>query len=207
MRADTVDCAAALYPDVVGNLGTMLSASAERAASLLPAATQVLDAGAGAAPWSLAYAARHPNCLVTAIDLPAIMPVTDRAVADAGLEKQFQLVPGDLFEIELPSSKYDLAIVGNICHLFDEIVNRRLLGRLYEALTPGGMLAIAVKLQRELAEYSRVMGDPSNSNLSVREVVDKTTPSRQAGASESIRFDQALANYRQVVDQCQLQTR
>ena len=143
VRADTVDGAAALYPDVVGSLGTMLSASAERAASLLPAATQVLDAGAGAAPWSLAYAARHPNCVVTAIDLPAIMPVTDRAVADARLEKQFQLLPGDLFEIELPSSKYDLAIVGNVCHLFDEIVNRRLLGRLYEALTPGGMLAIA----------------------------------------------------------------
>jgi O-methyltransferase domain/Dimerisation domain len=143
LRADTVDGAAALYPDVVGNLGTMLSASAERAASVLPAAIQVLDAGAGAAPWSLAYAARHPNCVVTAIDLPAIMPATQRAVTDAGLEKQFQFLSGDVFEIELPSGSYDLAIVGNVCHLFDETVNRRLLGRLYEALTRGGTLAIA----------------------------------------------------------------
>jgi hypothetical protein len=68
------------------------------------------------------------------------------------------------------------------------------------------MLAIAVELQRELAEYSRIMSDPSNGNLSVREVVEKTASSRQAGASEPARFDRALADYRQVVDQCQLRT-
>src|SRR5512132_3981167 len=68
------------------------------------------------------------------------------------------------------------------------------------------MLASAVKLRRELAEYGRIMRDPSNRDLSVREVVDKRAPSLQAGASESARFDQALANYRQVVDQCKLRT-
>ena len=51
------------------------------------------------------------------------------------------------------------------------------------------MLAIAVELRRELAEYSRIMSDPSNRNLSVREVVDKHAPSLQAGASESASFD------------------
>jgi hypothetical protein len=64
------------------------------------------------------------------------------------------------------------------------------------------LLAIAVKLQRELAEYSRFMRDPSNGNLSVREVVDKRAPSLQAGASDSARFDRALADYRQIVDRC-----
>jgi hypothetical protein len=68
------------------------------------------------------------------------------------------------------------------------------------------MLAIAVKLQRELAEYSKIMRDPSNRNLSVREVVDKHAPSLQAGASESASFERALADYRQIVDQCQLHT-
>jgi hypothetical protein len=68
------------------------------------------------------------------------------------------------------------------------------------------MLAIAVELRRELAEYSRFMRDPSNGNLSVREVVDKRASSRQAGASESARFERALADYRQIVDQCELRT-
>jgi hypothetical protein len=68
------------------------------------------------------------------------------------------------------------------------------------------MLASAVELRRELAEYSRIMSDPSTRNLSGREVVEKMAPALQAGDSESTRFDQALANYRQVVDQCKLRT-
>jgi hypothetical protein len=68
------------------------------------------------------------------------------------------------------------------------------------------MLAIAVELRRELAEYSRLMSDPSTRNLSGREVVEKTAPSLQAGASESASFERALADYRQIVDQCELRT-
>ena len=66
------------------------------------------------------------------------------------------------------------------------------------------MLAIAVKLQRELAEYSRIMRDPSTRNLSGREVVAKTAPLLQAGSGDPARFDRALAAYRQVVDRCAL---
>jgi hypothetical protein len=69
------------------------------------------------------------------------------------------------------------------------------------------MLATAVKLHRDLAEYRRIMSDPSNRELSGRELIDKSTPTLRAGTSESARFTQALADYRQVVDQCQLQAR
>ena len=143
VRADAAGGADAFYPEVVGQLGTMLGPAAERAAALLPAATHVLDAGAGAAPWSLAYAARHPSCVITAVDLPAIVPATRRAVIDAGRQRQFEVVSSDLLDVQLPSGRYDLVIAGNICHLFDGAANRRLLGVLYDALAPGGTLAIA----------------------------------------------------------------
>jgi hypothetical protein len=68
------------------------------------------------------------------------------------------------------------------------------------------MLASAVELRRELAEYSRIMSDPSTRELSGREVVEKMAPSLQAGASESASFERALADYRQIVDQCELRT-
>jgi SAM-dependent methyltransferase len=143
VRADTAEGADAFYPEVAGQLGTMLGPAAERAAALLPVATHVLDAGAGAAPWSLAYAARHPSCTVTALDLPAILPVTRQAIMGAGRGPQFDFLLGDLFAVHLPHGRYDLAIAGNICHLFDDAANRRLLRILYEALAPGGVLAIA----------------------------------------------------------------
>lgn len=66
------------------------------------------------------------------------------------------------------------------------------------------MLAIAVTLQRELAEYSRIMTDPSSRQLSGRELVDKSVPALRAGTGQSARFTQALADYRQVVDQCEV---
>jgi SAM-dependent methyltransferase len=142
LRADTPDGAAAIYPGAVGHLGAMLAAAAARAAELLPPAARVLDVGAGAAPWSLAVAARDPACLVTAVDLPAVVPSTRRAVRDAGRERQFRFLAGDLFDVELGRGAYDLAIAGNLCHLFGEAANRHLLGRLHGALAPGGRLAV-----------------------------------------------------------------
>jgi hypothetical protein len=68
------------------------------------------------------------------------------------------------------------------------------------------MLASAVRLQRELAEYGRILGDPATRGLSGGEVVDRMVPSLQAGAGEGARFERALADYRQIVDQCQLRT-
>jgi hypothetical protein len=67
------------------------------------------------------------------------------------------------------------------------------------------MLTIVVKLRRELAEYGRVMADPSTRALSGGQLVDKSAPALRSGAREAARLDQALAAYRQVVDQCQLQ--
>jgi hypothetical protein len=66
------------------------------------------------------------------------------------------------------------------------------------------MLAIAVALQRELAEYRSIMRDRSNRELSGREVVKRALPGLGDGARESARLDQALSAYRQVVDQCKL---
>jgi hypothetical protein len=68
------------------------------------------------------------------------------------------------------------------------------------------MLAIAVKLQEELAEYSRIMRDPAVLDLPGREVVERSAPALQAGSSDSARFDDALADYRQIVDRCVVRT-
>ena len=67
------------------------------------------------------------------------------------------------------------------------------------------MLASTVKLRRALAEHDRILRDPSNRRLSGSEVLEKLAPSLRAGSSESARFDRALADYQQVVDQCKLQ--
>jgi hypothetical protein len=72
MQAHEPAGAAALYPDVVPLLSALFAPVALRAARLLTGRFgNVLDVGAGAAPWSIALAASSPGVRVTALDVPA----------------------------------------------------------------------------------------------------------------------------------------
>jgi hypothetical protein len=65
------------------------------------------------------------------------------------------------------------------------------------------MLASAVRLQRAVAEQGRILR-PGQLRLSGSQVLARLAPALQ-GFGESARFDRALADYRQVVDRCELQ--
>jgi hypothetical protein len=56
-----------------------------------------------------------------------------------------------------------------------------------------------------VAEQGRILRDPANRRLSGPEVLQKLAPRLRASPGESARFNRALAEYRQVVDRCQLQ--
>jgi SAM-dependent methyltransferase len=147
-----------LYPKAVSFLAELFAPAAARAAERLAGSgPRVLDVGAGAAPWSLAIAARDHACRVTAVDLPGVIPATRRAVAAAGLDGRFEMRAGDVFAIDLGRNEYDLAIAGNLCHLFDEASNRRLVDRLYETLRPDARLAIIDAVPDERLEGPRAV--------------------------------------------------
>ncbi|MBI2780874.1 MAG: methyltransferase domain-containing protein [Chloroflexi bacterium] len=156
VAVDDRGAAEKLYPNAVGFLAELFAPVAARAADQLAGSgLRILDLGAGAAPWSLALATRDPACRVTAVDLPGVIPATRRAVADAGLDTRFEMRAGDLFTIDLGRDEYDLAIAGNVCHLFDGATNRRLLGRLGEAVRVGGRVAIMDAVPDERLEGPR----------------------------------------------------
>jgi ubiquinone/menaquinone biosynthesis C-methylase UbiE len=142
-KANTADGAGRLYPDAVALLAAWFAPAAARLAELLSSwSGEILDVGAGAAPWSIAIAAGDERIRVTAVDVPDVLPATRRAVDHAGLASQFRYLAGDVFTLDLPSATYDLLIVGNLCHLFDAEQNRTLLSILRRTIRPGGRLAI-----------------------------------------------------------------
>ena len=140
---DTPEGAESLYEELADGLAQLFMRPAEAAAARLARpGLRILDAGSGAAPWSIAIAVREPDITVTALDLPAVLPVARRAAAAAGVHDRFRFVAGDVFACEIQPRSYDLVIVANVCHLFDERANRRLVRRLGDAVGPGGALAI-----------------------------------------------------------------
>jgi ubiquinone/menaquinone biosynthesis C-methylase UbiE len=141
--ADTAAGAAAFYPIFAPLLAEWFAPAAARLGELLsPLPGHILDVGAGAAQWSIAVAAGNQDTQVTAIDLPAMLPATRAAVAAAGLTARFSYLPGDVFTTDLPTAAYDLALVGNVCHLFGPEPNRILLAKLRRCVRPGGRIAI-----------------------------------------------------------------
>lgn len=156
VAANTAGAAQAFYPDVVSILADVFARSAEQVARHLGCSGgRVLDLGAGAAPWSLALTRRDPDCRVTALDLPAVIVATRLAVARAGRIGQYTFVGGDLFDVAWDADNFDLVVVGNVCHLFDELANRRLLAKAFGAVRLGGRIAIVDVLPHESLDGPR----------------------------------------------------
>lgn len=140
----------------VGPLATLCSPAIGSATEhLAGTGRRVLDLGAGAAPWSLALAAADSDVAVTAVDLPAVVPVTREAVKAAGRQAQFDIVEDDMFRVTFEDGAFDLAILSNICHLFDESTNRRLFDRVARWLAPGGTVAVIDFLPNERRDGPR----------------------------------------------------
>ncbi len=147
-----------VYPRIVASLATLFAPAATAAVEhLRGTGRRVLDLGAGAAPWTLALVAQDPSCLVTAVDLEPVVEVTRRAASIAGCEHRFRFVGGDLFEVEVEAAGYDLVVMANLCHLFDEPANRSLLRRVASWLAPGGTVAVIDLLPNERRDDPRAV--------------------------------------------------
>jgi SAM-dependent methyltransferase len=152
---DTSAGAEQLYPSVVPGLSVLGARAAAVAARALAPAGRVLDAGAGAAPWSAAIARTDPTAHVTALDLAPVLDTTREHVAAAGLADRFTFRAGDLLSLVPEPAAQDVVLLANVCHLFDDATNAGLVRRLSRALVPGGRLAIVDVLPEPVQGGSR----------------------------------------------------
>jgi hypothetical protein len=67
-------------------------------------------------------------------------------------------------------------------------------------------MSYAVRLSGALREHTEIMNDLANGKISADTALKTGTPSLITGSAEAARFDVALADYRKVVDRCQLRT-
>ncbi len=103
---------------------------------------RVLDIAAGSGVWGIMIAKNSPTVAVSAVDWPAVMPVTKRVTERHGVSGAFTYIEGDLHEVAFGRG-YQLATLGHILHSEGPAKSQKLLKKVHEALAPGGTIAIA----------------------------------------------------------------
>ena len=103
---------------------------------------RVLDLAAGSGVWSIALAEKSPRVRVTVVDWPAVIPVCQKVTARHGVADRYDYKPGDLLEADFGTG-YQAATLGHILHSEGEKRSRELLRKVFAALAPGGVIAIA----------------------------------------------------------------
>lgn len=107
----------------------------------LKGVTRVLDVGGGSGAYSMALCRANPDLTSVVLDLPEVTPLTDRYVADEGLSERIFTRDGNYHEADFGTG-FDLVLFSAIVHInsFDE--NAQLMRKAYDALNPGGMIAV-----------------------------------------------------------------
>ena len=117
------------------------AAEATVAALDLARVQRVLDVGGGSGLFSLALARAKAGLRATVFDLPDIVPITRRYVAQEGMSERIDTVAGDYNVDDLPAG-FDLVLLSAIVHSCSPAENERLLRKCAAALNPGGQVAV-----------------------------------------------------------------
>jgi cyclopropane fatty-acyl-phospholipid synthase-like methyltransferase len=106
-------------------------------------ARRMLDLGGGSGAYSIAFAKGSPELQSEIIDLPEVVQIAEKHIADAGLSGRITVRSGDMLNVDLPPQGYDFVLLSSICHMFSPEENRTLFARARTALVPKGRIAIA----------------------------------------------------------------
>ena len=102
----------------------------------------MLDLAAGSGVWGIALAQGSEQVRVTAVDWPDVIPITRKTVGKFGLTERYSFIAGDLLQVDFGTG-HTVATLGHILHSEGRERSRELLKKTFQALAPGGTIAIA----------------------------------------------------------------
>ena len=122
-------------------MAPVAAASAGHLAGRKPPPRRILDIAAGHGLFGIALARRLPAAEVTALDWDIVLAVARENAAAAGLANRYKTLHGSAFEVAF-GGPYDIVLVPNFLHHFDEATCIGLLTKARAALAAGGCVAI-----------------------------------------------------------------
>jgi SAM-dependent methyltransferase len=104
-------------------------------------AATLLDIGGASGSYTQAFLEAFPDMRATLFDLPPVITIARKRLADTDLRDRITFVAGDFYKDELPAGQ-DLALLSAIIHQNSPEQNIELYCKIYRALLPGGRLVI-----------------------------------------------------------------
>jgi ubiquinone/menaquinone biosynthesis C-methylase UbiE len=142
--ADEADFFARLVNPLYASSRPAADVAAQVLCERRPQGLGVLDVAAGSGVWSLAIARRDPRARVTVADFPEVIEKSTKQFANReAVRDRYDYLPGDFRQVDFGELRYDVALLGHICHGIGAAGTRTLFARIHRALKPGGQLLIA----------------------------------------------------------------
>jgi SAM-dependent methyltransferase len=105
-------------------------------------ARELLDVGGSHGLLSVALCRRHPELRSVILDLPEAIEHAAPLLAEEGMGGRVVHRAGDVLTADLGTEAWDVILVANLVHHFDDATNRDLAKRIARALRPGGVYVI-----------------------------------------------------------------
>jgi len=134
-----------IWPRFARSMVPIASRTAKRVASYIATLPNrpytVLDIAAGHGLYGIEVAKMFPEAFVTALDWVEVLAVARANAEKAGVHRRYRTMPGNLFELDW-GNEFDIILLPNILHHFDEAGCIQLLRKAKAALAPGGQALV-----------------------------------------------------------------
>lgn len=132
--------------DIAAFIGAMENFSTSTTANIIEKLQpltfrHLLDIGGACGTWTISFLRSVPQAKATLFDLPDVIPMARRYIADAGFSNRINLVAGDYYKDELPGGA-DFAWLSAVTHQNSREQNQALFAKIYAALPETGVLVI-----------------------------------------------------------------
>jgi ubiquinone/menaquinone biosynthesis C-methylase UbiE len=129
-----------IWVDFARSMVALMAPASRGIAEMLEpiAPRKVLDIAAGHGYFGIAVAQRYPEARIVPVDWAAVLEVARENARNAGVEDRFEPLAGDAFEVDFGTG-YDVALVTNFFHHFDQPTCERLMRKIHASLRPGGI--------------------------------------------------------------------
>ncbi len=109
---------------------------------------KVLDIAAGHGVFGITIARHNPHAEIVALDWKNVLEVARKHAEEAGVASNWRALPGSAFDVDY-GADYDVILVTNILHHFNQQDSEKLLRKIHAALAPNGRAVIVEFIPNE----------------------------------------------------------